>query len=63
MSWRIVYDMTPCRCCARCGNTPAEVKRLGLECYAYGHHYYAHQWINWRPDLSVFAPDGAIIAK
>ncbi len=49
MSWHIEEDREPKRCCARCGNTPAQVRRMGWDCQAYGVVYKRHIWIWWEP--------------
>lgn len=49
---RIVEDTKPQRCCGRCGATPADVRRMGWECRAYGVKYDHHIWIWWDPNAA-----------
>lgn len=42
----IVEDRTAKRICARCGATPAEVRRMGWRCMIPGRR---HVWIMWQP--------------
>jgi hypothetical protein len=56
MTWTIVEDTKPQRCCARCGISWADYLRERRStfavnaCSAYGRPYYSHKWIWWEPD-------------
>lgn len=49
MSWTLVEVTKPHRCCGRCGATPADVRKMGWDCTAYGVRYDHHIWIWWAP--------------
>lgn len=49
MSSVIVEDKRPQHCCARCGATPADVRKMGWRCSHYGVYYDHHIWIWWEP--------------
>lgn len=58
MTYRLIEDKTPQRCCARCGLSWGQYLRERKEgyeinaCVAYGRPYYAHQWIWWEPETA-----------